>query len=762
MTTAWLKSLTLTAFRGSSRTLKLEFEKNRKLTLIYGENGSGKTTICDAFDFLARDDLGSLTGKGLGVGLHKYWPAAGHLASDLSVELETSEGVCCGNLQGAKAVVRPVTLKPLVEILRRQQVLKLVEAPPADRYKEVQRFIDIEGFERSEEALRQYIKTLVTERIAASNAELQALNTLTSSQTIAKAQGKGDPVEWARVELSKPAADRHADIAVLDHLRQAFAKLGSYLERQPVLETAIKEARIKADASNIELLRAKTKVGDEAELTLNVLQAGLTFLEEQPLVDACPLCKSPDRVQGLSASVRERIAQFTDYSSLIRRWQADDAASKSARAALTALQAEFTRDRGSFTDAVMSAKQEARLGDPPDEISRLDVWLESAAPVAEHWAQLEAEWREGARFAATLREALAVYDNKRARVQELDTNRPRAETALEVCTLQRQAFTATVIGEIAREVGRLYEKVHPGEGLDKIALPLDPKKRASLELAASFGGADRPPQAYFSQSHLDTLGLCVFLALATRERPYATILVLDDVLGSVDEPHVDRVIEMIYDLAGSFQHAVVTTHYRPWREKYRWGLLKPDKPCHFVELVAWGLGEGIRLKNCVPEIDRLSTLLAADTLDVQAVTSKAGVVLEQALDHLTQKYECSLPRHNRGYTLGELLDAISGKLRASIKAERRSGDGTIDTIELGPLLDNLKAIAGARNILGAHFNTMALQLTGSEGVAFAWLVYKLADALVCPEHGWPMNDRSGSYWRNSGDTRRLHPLRKPS
>jgi len=50
MTSAALKSLTMTAFRGSSATFKLDFEKGKKLTLIYGENGTGKTTICDAFE----------------------------------------------------------------------------------------------------------------------------------------------------------------------------------------------------------------------------------------------------------------------------------------------------------------------------------------------------------------------------------------------------------------------------------------------------------------------------------------------------------------------------------------------------------------------------------------------------------------------------------------------------------------------------------------------------------------------------------------
>ena len=38
---ATLKSLTLTAFRGSTTKFKLDFEKGKKLTLIYGENGTG-------------------------------------------------------------------------------------------------------------------------------------------------------------------------------------------------------------------------------------------------------------------------------------------------------------------------------------------------------------------------------------------------------------------------------------------------------------------------------------------------------------------------------------------------------------------------------------------------------------------------------------------------------------------------------------------------------------------------------------------------
>ena len=60
-------------------------------------------------------------------------------------------------------------------------------------------------------------------------------------------------------------------------------------------------------------------------------------------------------------------------------------------------------------------------------------------------------------------------------------------------------------------------RVDLGETVDLVRVAatnhLDPDRRASLELRASFSDLDATPQAYFSQSHLDTLGLCVFQAL---------------------------------------------------------------------------------------------------------------------------------------------------------------------------------------------------------------------------------------------------------
>jgi len=248
--------------------------------------------------------------------------------------------------------------------------------------------------------------------------------------------------------------------------------------------------------------------------------------------------------------------------------------------------------------------------------------------------------------------------------------------------------------------------------------------------------------------------------------PEQKILVLDDVLGSVDEPHVERVIGLIYDISQKFQHAIVTTHYRPWREKFRWGILKPDQVCQFVELKPWSLGDGMVLTGSTPEIARLKALLTADDPDVQAITGKAGVILEAILDFLTLKYGCAVPRKpGNTYVLNDLLSAVHGPLLTALRVDLvnvdPTGAETVTSVSVKKIIEDIKAIAQARNVLGAHFNALAFDLYPDDGIRFARLVEQLADALICPDHGWPTKD-TGSHWRNGGNTRRLHPLKKPS
>lgn len=765
-----LNSLEITAFRGSSSTFTLPFQKNRKLTLLYGENGTGKTTICDALEFLALERVSSLDNYGLGKGLHKFWPSAGKALSDITVTLNTASGPCVAKVIGTGVSISPANLRPKIELLRRQQILNLIQAQPKERYDAIKRFIDIAEFEASEEALRQQVKCLTDERGSAIQAENQSLEELQGFYEAAGVQDGLNAPGWAKKKLDEPAENFDTDIPAIGKLRLALSTVKSVSEKLAARQQAVKDAEAALQDAQKHLADTAAAASEGAGETLAILEAGKQYLHDHPDPEKCPLCLSKEKVATLAADIDTRLASLEQLRSASGEQQKRAGALEQAQNALSLLDTEYEAATQAFTSArdhhTWKASVELPADAPPNSVAEAQAWVDANATAAESWAVVEASWRDDKKFATSLKSASERYDQNATRCAELDMLVPLLQTALTTCIEQRQAFTNKIIGDIAEEVGKLYEQVHPGEGLEKIALPLDPKKRASIELEAKFSGQDVPPQAYFSQSHLDTLGLCVFLALALREKPAETILILDDVLGSVDEPHVERVVEMIYGVSEKFRHTILTTHYRPWREKFRWGMLKPDQVCQFAELRLWTLTDGMALTGSVPEIERLKALLGDPRPDVQSICAKAGVILEAILDFLTLKYRCAVPRRPAGtYTLGDLLPAINGKLLAALKVEAiEHSPGpppTITATELKPILDQISAIAQARNVMGAHFNQLAFDLYPADGIKFAQLVEQLADALLCADHGWPGKDKSGSYWSNGGDTRRLHPLKKP-
>jgi hypothetical protein len=580
-----------------------------------------------------------------------------------------------------------------------------------------------------------------------------------------------DAVSWAKQKLAEPEADLDEDIAAIGKLRTTFDALKVFPERAETRKKALTEAtNALADAENA-LAAAAAAVTEEAADKLAILEAGSRYLHDHPDAIECPLCRSEEYITGLAKDVAARLANLATLRTATEKRRQCVIALTNAKASVTQLNADYAKAIMSYSAAkdghAWKAGFQLPADAPPADLAFLAAWLATTEAASQTWPALEASWRGEKKFIETLQTASDRYAQNLAKRSELNALMPKLEETLNHCVEQRQAFTNKIIGEIAQEVGLLYEKVHPGEGLDAIALPLDPKKRASIELEAKFSGQGVPPQAYFSQSHLDTLGLCVFLALAARDRPNETILILDDVLGSVDEPHVERVVGMIYEVSERFRHTIVTTHYRPWRERFRWGALKPGQPCQFVELAVWSVANGMGLVGCLPEIDRLKGLLTQTPSDTQAICSKAGVILEHALDYLTQRYECRVPRrHGNAYTIGDLLPAIDNKLRNALKVEIRDGltDPNIaptNVVQLKPILDELSRIAQVRNALGAHFKAISFDLLDQDAIGFAKNVVQLVDTLSHPDDGWPSNDKSGSYWRNSRDSRRLHPLKKP-
>jgi hypothetical protein len=768
------KALRIREFRGSSQDFSVSFDPRKPLTLIYGENGSGKTTICDAFDFVGSSKVGSLANRGLGQ-LHPFWPTLGKSSGDILVELTIDGRTWTAQAKGREVVVTPADKSvPKIEILRRASLLQLVQDDPKERYAALKPFIDISVVEQAERELRDQIRDNQAElnetaaRVGENEETLRRLMVDAGAET-------ETPVSWARAIVSVSHPDT---VDQSDRLRAAAQAIQSALTQARDVAEDREAAQRTAAASRTanEALKAAIEQSGAADAELvQVLTAAQQHFASHGVGKRCPLCESEERIEGLAEHVESRLTsvqrvrdastaaanadrardacQQTLESTLskTRRLLAD------ATTAIDAAPADWRRAHAAALSTISIAQKSKNDCDLVLDMHGLQVAYDAAQKACTALDTKSTQY-------STTKTALEQYDGNVQRLGSTAKVLPLLKRTLEVCEAQRKQFLDGILGGIAQEVGRLYETIHPGEGLNKISLKLAPNKQGSLNLAAEFlGKQDQPPPAFFSESHLDSLGLCIFLALAGRQSPSSTIVVMDDVLGSIDEPHVDRLVQMLYEESKRFKHTIVTTHYQPWREKFRWGWLRNGQ-CELIELGAWSPSGGIstaRLSQA--PLFELRQSLANSPPPLQSACASAGVLLEAICDYLTLLYECDVPRRKGKLTLGDLLPKMAErKLAAALRVEVRQADGSYATVTLGDKLIRLREMMQLRNIFGCHYNDLAHSLPRQDALEFAQLVCEVGTALICDDEGWPGNDKSGSYWATKDETRRLHPLKKPT
>ncbi len=764
-----LKRLSVEHLRGSLKPFTLDFERAKRLTIIYGENGSGKSTICDAFDFIGNGKVGSLDGRGLGKTLG-FWHAVGSFPSDVRVELESHSGTCSAVLEKGLVVASPADRRPSIEVLRRSQILGLVEAKPADRYEAIRRFVDVENVEAAENSLRALLRSIEADE-KTSIVRIEQNRETISGYWESAGRPAPEMLAWAAQEVSCSNSATDKEIQFIRSLQRAMTSLRSAVSQRTAVKSRTVPSTEERDRTQQEFDAAASAVSASAPAAIEILQAAQPHFARHPDPQRCPLCESSENAAGLAARVAGQLAAI---SSLGRLREAESRRDR-ARDGLAALEQSIVAS----TEAVLREANElrTRLADPdwpegvpkaasdlPGEADAIGQWVEVNVGLIDSWADAENARAARAQAGKNLAAAVAQLKKNTTLHSEIARILPHLGEALRIMESERKAFVDAKLADIASDVGVLYEKIHPREGLGKISLVLDPKKRASLDIAVDFRGSlIAPPQAYFSDSHLDTLGLCVFIALAARESADETVLVLDDVLASVDEPHVDRLIEVLYDQAQRFRHVVITTHYQAWREKYRWGWLKHGQ-CQWVELGPWSAASGIcSSKASAAPLLELASLLQQVPPSPQLQCASAGVLLEAICNFLTESYECDVPRRKGGrLTLGDMLPKIPRKLRDALKVEVLQPDQNYSEVPLSTMISELQEMMQLRNIFGAHYNDLAQKLPAADATRFATLVHDLGSTLICADEGWPGSDKSGSYWSTKSETRRLHPLKKPA
>ena len=197
-----------------------------------------------------------------------------------------------------------------------------------------------------------------------------------------------------------------------------------------------------------------------------------------------------------------------------------------------------------------------------------------------------------------------------------------------------------VIDTISQDVESMWSTLHPGETIDCVGLSLPADADKAIDVVLKFHGRDQDsPRLTLSEGFRNSLGLCIFLAMAKqvvdKERP----LFLDDVVVSLDRHH-RGMIQGLLDTEFSDRQVIIFTHDREWYTELR-QQLGGDQGWVFRTLLPFETPDiGIRWSSRDSTFDDARAMLAERP---DSAGNDARKIMDQELPLIAEKLKTSMP-----------------------------------------------------------------------------------------------------------------------
>jgi len=121
---------------------------------------------------------------------------------------------------------------------------------------------------------------------------------------------------------------------------------------------------------------------------------------------------------------------------------------------------------------------------------------------------------------------------------------------------------------MSKDVNDIYQFMHPGEKVEDIKLSIIEKEGQLIGVTIEHKFFDKnvsPPNKYLSESHLNCLGIALFLTSVKAFNDRNRFFILDDVISSFDTIHRKRFADLLIDKFSDYQ-TIILTHEKNWYE----------------------------------------------------------------------------------------------------------------------------------------------------------------------------------------------------
>jgi len=763
-----IKSIQIRGVKGIREEVTLPLDG--KSFVIQGENGTGKSSIVNALAWALRDEL--TPPEDAPYSSEESFRTHVLVQRDApSVRIKMTDGgtIDCSKagvvVTGSGEAYRAGALGAN-PILTRNKLLAVVTDKPADRFRYLESFLDLDQADEIREGLvaksteqagrARQLREKVHQALAAVLAMLGASPESGSSEVQA-ALGQSA----ARLGLTQAlpswdqvveAGRRARTLSPSGELDSQRAKLGGALTLIKSVEEQLPAGLPDLDALN----RKKTELQAEAtDAGLSELLSQASRHLAQHEVDRCPLCDQAVDHGALKAFVEARLRKLNELREVTEAIRAGAQAWQrwwgAFVGALPSTLGSLGATKASEVEGMPPAPAGAKLlhekkNAPPDEFTL--ALLGSGARVSHEWvvaalgvlrrkclAELERlpQPTASAQY-KSLADAVDRFVEARTKVLEWEKGAELAERRAssfqrlgDAVRLARQDVAQRLLATISTTVADYYSRIHPrdsdGEVTDAPVIEIQRHRDGTAFVRGQFNGKRiQDPRWAYSDGHQDTIGLCIFLALRkyrSNGSDGCRLMVLDDVVLSIDLPHTMRVARLLREEFSEHQ-IIFLTHNSLVADMWK----EPIPASQRIEITRWSLQDGPILTDHVTARDALSKALESGT--ATDIGQKVLGLMEEWVCQCRFEYQLSVPaKRGERYTLGDIWPKFVSTLTRIEKALKAPIG------RLSVLLAELKDLHIQRNSLWGHYNEPAQQMPASVVKSIGRHTLELVDTLYC-------------------------------
>lgn len=740
-----IKDITIAGIRGIRETISLPL--NEKSVLLYGDNGTGKSSISDAIEWFYKDKVSHLSGGEIDLkdALRNSYQKETDTASiaisykrnafDATKTLYNKRGKLTSEISNSSDDFQKYYSASQSEnlLLRYQFLRDFIDQTKSDKLKYLSDIIGFSEVTKTKDVLRKAFSSIKSE-IKAQNFEAQINN---EKQTLIAKIGAAVSQEhnlFEKInEIIEPlkagiTVNSIEDIdKVLNHIKKP-ANTKQLTELQFLENTNKALSTLKSEISFIdgEYQKYFAEFNKIAEDVQSIMQTFLAdFLKSGETVitkkfhkdDNCPLCLQEKNLEELKTDIQRRLKEIEESS---KKKVALDTSKKSVsniiaerlkrleliannpllneqendniKKAISNLNTKLSEYQKSANEKVTSgnklpANNILLLTEDDFKIQdQISLRFEAIKTAIKNDISTELYANISAAKDAFLKIKCSEKDKGK-----LEYQKKSLELIYNEFVKCQKEGLENFINTFSSHINDFYQYMNPDEQFHEIRIVVIGEEDELNGITIEYKYKDvwvSPPQKYFSESHLNCFGISFFLASVIAFNNENKFIVLDDVISSFDTTHRKRFADLLFEKFAEYQF-ILLTHEAEWFSYVQQLAKRKD---WIIGEIKWIEAKGTHLEekpNDLKEfIERELSNSSVETLG-NPIRKYLEAKLKDICLHLDVRVRFKLNDMNEKRMPDELLSELKSKINTNGGQDLKAKVPVIERVANSSLLGNL-------------------------------------------------------------------------